>query len=147
MTRLILMNPDIIGLKIEENEFKLMQFTDDTTLMLNRTQHALQSALNTLEFFGNLSGLNMKKEKTKVIWIGSKKHCEEKLNGVTEFTALGLNFSTNLHDIPSLSYNNALQNIRSEINKWKNRNLTPLGKIASVNHIQICSSTNLFGRI
>ena len=132
LTRLILLNPDLIGLKIEEKEFKLTQFADDTTLMLNGTQHSLQSALNTLEIFGNLSGLKMNKEKTKVIWIGSKKHCKEKLNvtvnlewGNTEFTALGLKFSTNLHDIPSLNYNNALQNIRSEINKWKNRNLTP----------------------
>ena len=75
----------------------------------------LQSALNTLEIFGNLNGLKMNKEKTKVIWIGSEKHCKEKFNvtvnlewGNTEFTALGLKFSTNLHDIPSLNYNNAL---------------------------------------
>ena len=139
LTRLVLLNPDIDGLKIEEKEFKLTQFADDTTLMLNGTQHSLQSALNTLEIFGNLSGLKMNKEKTKVIWIGSRKHCKEKLNvtvnlewGNTEFTALGLKFSTNLDDIPSLNYNNALQNIRSEINKWKNRNLTPLGKIALI---------------
>ena len=139
MTRLILLNHDIIGLKIEEKEFKLTQFADDTTLMLNGTQHSPQSARNTLEIFGNLSGLKMNKEKTKVIWIGSGKHWKEKLNvtvnlewGNIEFTAVGLKFSTNLHDIPSLNYNNALQNIRSEINKWKNRNFTSLGKIALI---------------
>ena len=124
-----------------------MQFADDTTLMLSETQHSLQSALNTLAFFGNLSGLKINKEKTKVIWIGSRKHCKEKLNvtvilewGNTEFTALGLKFSTNLHDIPFLNYNNALQNIRSEINKWNYRNVTPLGKIALIktNFISKC---------
>ena len=114
--------------------------------MLNGTQHSLQSALNTLENVGNLSGLIMNKEKTEVIWIGSRKHCKEKLNATvnlewdnTEFTALGLKFSTNLH-IPFLNYNNALQNIRSEINEWKNKNLTSLGKIALIktNFISKC---------
>ena len=85
MTRLILLNPEIIGLKIEEKEFKLTQFADDTTLMLNGTQYSLQSALNTLEIFGNLSGLKMNKEKTKVIWIGSKKHCKEKIECHSQF--------------------------------------------------------------
>ena len=40
---------DIVGLKIKNNEFKLTQFADDTTLILNGSQHSLQSALNTLE--------------------------------------------------------------------------------------------------
>ena len=125
LTRLILINPDIVGLKIEGFEFKLTQFADDTTLILDGTKHSLQSALNTLEIFGNLSGLKMNREKTKVIWIGSRKHCKDKLNvsaklewDNTEFTALGITFSTNLNEIPVLNYNKALQKIRSEINNW-----------------------------
>ena len=55
------------------------QFADDTTLILDGCQHSLQSALNTLEIFGNISGLKMNKEKTKVIWIGRKKFLKEKL--------------------------------------------------------------------
>ena len=139
LTRLILLNPNISGLKIDGNEFKLTQFADDTTLILDGTEHSLQTALNTLEIFGNLSGLKMNKEKTKVIWIGSRKHCKDKLNvsvkldwGDTEFTALGFRFSTNLSEIPSLNYNKALHNIRIEINKWKNRALTPIGKISLI---------------
>ena len=33
LTRLVLLNPDIDGLRIEEKEFKLIQFADDTTLI------------------------------------------------------------------------------------------------------------------
>ena len=73
LTQMILINSDIIGLKIEGIEFKLTQFADDTTLMLHGNQHSLQSALNTLEIHGDISGLKMNKEKTKVIWIGRKK--------------------------------------------------------------------------
>ena len=59
---MIISNPDIVGIVIGEKEFKLVQFADDTTLMLDGTLHSLQSALNTLEIFGSLSGLRMNKD-------------------------------------------------------------------------------------
>ena len=47
---MILENPDIVGIIIGENEFKLVQFADDTTLILGGTLHSLQSALNTYRY-------------------------------------------------------------------------------------------------
>ena len=116
LARLIQINPDIIGLKIKNIKFKITQFADDTTLILNGSQHSLQLALNTLEVFGNLSGLKMNKEKTKVIWIGRKKFSKDKLNitidlewGCTNFTLLGIEFSTNLSIITERNYTKALE--------------------------------------
>ena len=43
LARLIQINPYIIGLKIKNIEFKITQFVDDTTLILNGSQHSLQS--------------------------------------------------------------------------------------------------------
>ena len=84
-------------MKIEDVEFKLTQFADDTTLILNGSQHSLQSALTTLEIYGSISGLNMNKEKTKLIWIGRKKISKDKLKvstdlewGCIDFTLLGV---------------------------------------------------------
>ena len=54
--------------------YKLTQFADNTTLILDGSVSSLQAALNTLEVFGNFSGLRMNREKTKVIWIGRKKY-------------------------------------------------------------------------
>ena len=85
----IKINPEIIGIKVNMKEFKLMQFADDTTLFLDGTQHSLQAALNTLEIFGNFSGLRMNKEKTKIIWIEKKRFSKFKLN-VSQKTRLGL---------------------------------------------------------
>ena len=64
LTRLIQINPNITGLKIEDSEFILTQFADDTTLILDGCQHSLLSALNTLKIYGILSGLKMNKDKT-----------------------------------------------------------------------------------
>ena len=40
LMQMILINSDIIGLKIEGIEFKLTQFADDTTLILDGSQHS-----------------------------------------------------------------------------------------------------------
>ena len=68
MALLIKINPNIIGITIKGNEFKLTQFVDDTTPFLDGSLHSLQSALNMLEIFGNLSGLKVNKEKTKIVF-------------------------------------------------------------------------------
>ena len=61
----------------------------------------------------------MNTEKTKVIWIGSRKHTKEKMNipvkliwGDSYFTLLGLEFSTNLDEIPDINYNKALGQVK-----------------------------------
>ena len=132
-------NLEIKGITIDGLETKLTQFADDTTLTLDGSQHSLQLALNTLEVFGSISGLKMNKEKTKVIWIGRKKFTKEKLNvptklewGHSSFNLLGIEFSTNLISMPEKNYKKAIEKVKVLINKWKNRYLTPLGRITVI---------------
>ena len=70
---MITYNSQIIGIKVKTHKFKLTQFADDTTLLLDGTRSSLQAALNTIKTYGSYSGLRMNKDKTKVIWIGKKK--------------------------------------------------------------------------
>ena len=64
--------PDILGITIGNTMFKLTQFADDTTIILDGNANSLQAALNILEIFGEISGLKINAEKTKLIWIGSE---------------------------------------------------------------------------
>ena len=114
---LIKLDPKILHLNIKDNSIKITQFADDTTFILDGSQHSLEAALNMLEIFGNFSGLKMNMEKTKVIWIGRKRYSKEKLNvsynlqwGNHEFTMLGLNFSINLKEISNINYTRTLEN-------------------------------------
>ena len=127
---------------------------DDTTLILNGSQHSLQSALNTLKIYGNISGLKMNKEKTKVIWIGWKKIFKDKLNittdlewGCTNFTLLGIEFSTNLSTITERNYAKALEKIKKLVKTWNNRYLTPLGKITVIKSNLISQCVHLLSTI
>ena len=136
---LINSNKDISGIKIEGIEYKINQFADDTTLLLDGSRTSLQATLNTLEIFGNISGLKMNTEKTKLVWLGRMRHSKEKLDvtpqlswGTTEFTLLGINFSVDLIKMEKLNYDNVLNILINEINNWNKRNLTPLGRITII---------------
>ena len=71
---MIYQNPNVRGLIINNFEIKLTQFADDTTLILDGKQDSLQAALNIIETYGNISGLKMNTEKTKIIWAWKKKN-------------------------------------------------------------------------
>ena len=99
MTYMITQNKEIKGLIIANHNIKLCQFADDTTLILNGSDQSLQAALNTIEIFGSFSGLKMNTTKTKVVWIGRKKHSRDKLNvtsklewGTNSFKLLACSF-------------------------------------------------------
>ena len=96
---MIVNNKDIKGIFIDGREYKLTQFADDTTLILNGTKKSLNAALNTLAMFGSFSGLTINADKTKIIWIGKKSYSSEKLDKdqtlkweATSFDLLGINF-------------------------------------------------------
>ena len=144
---------EIKGIKVHNTELKMTQFADDTTLFLDGSTNSLLAALNTIELFGTLSGLKMNTSKTKVVWIGRKKHSREKINvshnlewGIHQFRLLGIHFSTNLDEMPMLNYSAALKQCDKLLMGWKKRNLTPFGKITIIktfilskfNHIFTC---------
>ena len=80
LTLLIEYNPDITGINVGQTQIKLSQFGDDTTILLDGSEKSSQATLNTFEIYGNLSGLKINREKTKLIWIGSMKKSPSKLN-------------------------------------------------------------------
>ena len=73
-------NKKVKGISIENKHIKLTQFADDTSLILNGTKDSLLAALNTLEIFGNLSGLKVNTDKTMLVWIGKKRYSKDKFN-------------------------------------------------------------------
>ena len=96
----------------------------------------------------------MNKEKTKVIWIGRKKFSKDKLNvtidlewGCTNFTLLGIEFSTNLSIITERNYTKALEKIKKLVKTWSNRYLTPLGKITVIKTNLISQCVHLLSTI
>ena len=66
-------DPDCKGIILPNlREARLTQFADDTTV-ISSSVTSLKASLQIINSFGSLSGLNLNKTKTKIMWIGSQK--------------------------------------------------------------------------
>ena len=72
---------DIKGIKINNLEAKLLQFTDDTTVVLSNLDSA-RALFVLLDCFAKVSGLKLNVAKTEATWIGSLQNCENEPLGV-----------------------------------------------------------------
>ena len=108
----------IKGIEINGIDFKLSQYADDTTLILDGSKESFLESVILIETFGNISGLRLNIKKTEALWIGSKKDCDLKLLPEKDFKwpkqkvkALGVWLSTDSNIIISLNYNEKLKKL------------------------------------
>lgn len=59
------------------------------------------------------------------------------------FDLLGIKFSVNLDEMMDLNYNNKMEQIVKLIKQWKNRKLTPLGKLSIIKTLFIPKMNHL----
>ena len=64
--------------------------------------------------------------------------------GSTNFNLLGVEFSVEIGKIPELNYNKQIPKIKSLIQQWKRRILTPIGRTTVVKTIIIPKVNHLF---
>ena len=65
---------EIRGIKLGNLGCRLSQLADDTTMILDGSEHSFSRALYVLDIFANASGLKVNYEKTEALWIGSCKN-------------------------------------------------------------------------
>jgi len=69
----------INGMNINNSEYWLSQYTDDSSLILDGCDDSLRKSLFILEKFSECAGLKTNLEKTEAIWIGLNVHSKERL--------------------------------------------------------------------
>ena len=144
-------NMNIKGIKINNIEFKLSQYADDTSAILDGSDSSLNEALNELSWFANISGLKVNFDKTQVVWIGRKKYSTDTIKtkwklhwGNSDFKLLGIKFNVDLNKINKINYQDKINNIKKIIKLWKRRYLTPLGKITVIKTLLLPILNHLF---
>ena len=137
LTNAIKNSPNIRGINIDNNEFLITQFADDTQLFLEGTEKSLNSAISLLENFAHCSGLKINFEKSECYKIGSIRNNNRTIKTYKTIkwskgpiNVLGIKIPiTNRDDIFKLNIQDKLTNIKSTFNLWNTRNLTLIGKI------------------
>ena len=142
---------EIKGITINDLQYKISQFADDTSLFLDGSESSLNSTLDMLHEFSLYSGLNINYEKTNLIWIGSMKYSTRSIKtkykltwGATTFKVLGIMFDINLDKMVMTNFENKIESIKRSISHWNRRNITPLGKITIVKSLFLPLLTHLF---
>ena len=117
---------------------------------MDGSESSLQHTMNVLVIFGSLSGLKMNLSKTRMLWIGKKKFCKEKLDcgkslnwDNSNFSLIGITFDLYLSNIPQINFGNAILKIKKTIGSWKKRCLTTLGKITVIKSLILSQLNHL----
>ena len=144
-------NKNIKGIKIELKEFKISQFADDTTVILDGSDDTLNHTLEELEKFSKISGLKINYDKTQIVWIGSKKYSSDTIKtkwklswGKDTFKLLGINFNTDLDKMAKGNYTEKIKLLEKTATQWQSRMLSPLGKVTVIKTMLIPTLNHLF---
>ena len=120
--------------------------------LLDGTQTSLSQCLNTLELFGECSGLKVNIEKTKAVWLGSKRFSkdillpEKNLAWVFNepFDILGITFFVETQQIVEYNYRMKLDEVRKLLDSWSWRLLSIIGKIHVIKSLAVSKFVHLF---
>ena len=142
-------NTRIKGIIVTDSKFKLSQYADDTTFLLDGSEDSLRHSLLTFKLYASFPGLNINMDKTKVVWIGSMKgsnlrFCEDNnLCWEEQFTVLGIKFTLDLQQMIPINYESKLEEIQKLLSSWSKRMLTPYGKITVIKNSALSKITHL----
>lgn len=151
LSHMIRNDDDIKGIVINNMEFKLSQYADDTQLFLDGTESSLRKTLGTLKLFYQISGLKINVDKTKAIWIGSMSRSNNKLCKEYKldwdqgpFRILGVTFTPEVFDIWDHNSTDIIKKIEHTLKNWSKRRLTLPGKITVIKSIALSKFVHLF---
>ena len=143
-------NKNITGITIYEQEHKVSQYADDTSLLLNDNEENLRECMAILSEFELISGLKVNKEKTKVIKIGKWGDnrtilCRDlNLEWTQKFDCLGISYDIgNMERISDMNIEKKIGEIRKTTALWNSRFLTPFGKVIIVKSLLISKFTHV----
>ena len=146
LSHVIRENRDIRGIDVHGEESKVSQYADDTTLMVQSIVHII----HVLKWFKAISGLDINKEKTKVVKLGSKRGSNIPwqgkfgLNWSDKFEILGIHYDMNkFNEITKLNIQRKIGEIQQLIRIWSSRNLTPYGKVTIIKSLLISKITHM----
>lgn len=141
----------IHGIVVNNNEFKLSQYADDTQIFLDGTEDSLQNTLNVLQTFYLMSGLKINADKTKAIWIGSMNRSNVRLCHEYQldweqqpFKILGVTFTPEVFDIWDHNSVEIVKKIKLILNAWSKRKITLIGRVTVIKSLALSKFVHLF---
>ena len=135
-------NPEVQGVKINDIEYLLGLFADDTDNYMEHKSKPFETALSVIQNFGEQSGLKLNYDKTTVYRIGSIHNTNAMFYTQPQLAwtndpvnILGVVVSCNEDQMTTLNYEPVVSKAKQTLFSWSNRTLSLLGKILIVNSL------------
>ena len=126
---------EIKGIKLNEVFYTILQFADDTQVLLDGSQESLNAIILLLKHYEAISGMKINFEKSEIARLGCvKNHNFITVDGIklTDkfLNVLGIKIplNGNMLDTISLNFDPLISKINSVTSKWGKRKLTLFGK-------------------
>jgi hypothetical protein len=137
MANAIRQNKNITGFKIINEEFKIVQFADDTCVYVQDIQ-SLKVVFYILEQFSKCAGLKANRDKTQAIGIGTSSNYRHDI-GIkwpeSSVKFLGVEINNDYNKMVEENFNNKLNRIQELANMWCLRKMTLKGKVTVINSL------------
>ena len=141
-----------IGITTDKNnEVKLSQYADDTTVLLYDVQSA-SKLFDLLSLFERCSGLKLNQTKSEMLWLGSMHHRKDTILDLQmcgePVYALGVHFAYDLEVSKKKFFFDKLGTLKEALNMWSQRDLSIVGRtniiktLALSKLVFICSVMN-----
>jgi exonuclease III len=127
----------IKGLNIQNKACKIIQFADDTAIIVEDWE-SIDQTFNILKEFQNTSGLKVNRSKSQIVTLGREETRPRNIQGMLwskSFKYLGIYFEPISKDMEYKNFRHRLDNIRNLLKIWKMRDLSLRGKIIIIKNL------------
>ena len=131
-------NNSIRGISIGDQDYKLVQYADDTTGIL-KDEESLKVFLDVLKSYEKVSGLKINISKSECMWIGASCNCKREVLGLKwlkrPIKCLGVYLTYDYDEFITLNYKQRLKKMEDTANWWRGRGLTMHGRAQIINSL------------
>ena len=121
---------NIRGITINDTEVKVSQYADDATVFVSDSE-SVQELVKQLRQFGEVSGLELNVNKSKILWLGKDRNKRESVCGIPaagKVKILGMWFSSTECCVDQ-NLGTKISEIRGTLDRWSQRDLSLKGRI------------------
>ena len=138
----------LTGIRINNNqEIRISQYADDTIIFVDGTERSIKGAVKELVTFGNHSGLKINIDKTVGMSIGTlpdQNSTGYNIKFVEQMTVLGIKIDRNGTNVTECNMQLKMPTLKNELEQWKRRNLTPIGRICIIKTLLLSKLVHFF---
>lgn len=126
------------GMKIKSNKFKYQAFANDIVFFIEDPLQNLPILIKKLEGFGQLAGLYINRDKSKLLLKNIRKEEQVEIQKQSRCVVaqkvryLGIEITNKNIDLLKNNYIKLWEKIKEDFVKWNQQNLSLLGRIATI---------------